>query len=240
MNQSRAQIYKSDLRGCEESEVFRRYCTFNFDSYQDHSRQPFGALLALNDETLGGGHKIFRHVEEAMEIIIIPLVGGILYKDSCAGEEIIGTEEIRIFSAQKGMHYELTNPYDTELVNYLQLWIRPQQSVETNSRQAIFELSDKNKLIPLFAPDEKIDCGLKINSNSYGSIGIYEGRKERSYTLQHPGNGLFAFVISGAFEFENRLLESRDGLSLNGIQEVTFEALSENAIILLLETPTLA
>lgn len=234
---SQAQIYKSDLRGCEESDIFRRYATFNFDDYQDHSRQPFGSLVAFNDETLGGRNSMVRQLEEELEVVIIPLVGGLLYKDSLGTEEIIGTEEIRIFSAQQGMYFQLINPYPNDLVNYLQLWLKPNGGFNANSQQSLFELTERNTLIPLFAPIDVAASGLRVNSASYGSIGIYGGRQEGIYQLNNPDNGLFVFVINGAFEFENRLLESRDGLSINGIVKAEFEALSENAILLLIEVP---
>ena len=43
------------------------------------------------------------------------------------------------------------------------------------------------------------------------------------------------FVIHGAFEVENRLLESRDGLAIWNTDRIELEALSNEAILLLLE-----
>lgn len=230
-----AQIYKAGQRGCSESELFRRYATFNFGDYQQESRNPFGVLLALNDETLGPKNKVFRHIEENTDIVIIPLVGGVLYRDNLGNESIIETEQIRIFSAEKGASYELVNPFGKELVNYLQIWLRPNSGI-FGSRQQEFSFPEKNKLVTLFNTDSDTTV-LKTNLGAIGCIGIYEGRKEGTYRLRNPENGLFAFVINGAFEFENRLLESRDGLSLQGIESAEFEALSENAVVLILEIP---
>jgi len=238
MNHGRAQIYKSDQRGREESEMFRRLSTFNFGEYEEMSRNPFGSLLVLNDETLGAGNNIFRHIEQDTEIVLLPLVGGLLYKDSLGNEDIIATEEIRLVAAQKGSHYQLINPYENDLINYLQIWLRPAITDFTSqSEQKSFDFTIKNVLIPIFFPIDSSESTIISTANSYGFIGIYEGRKEGNYTLKNPKNGLFAFVINGAFEFENRLLESRDGLSICKIETAAFEALSENAILLLLEIP---
>jgi redox-sensitive bicupin YhaK (pirin superfamily) len=237
MNQSRAQIYKSEQRGIAESEVFRRFSTFNFRGYQDSSRNAFGALLVVNDETLGGGMNMVCHIEENTDVVVIPLVGGILYKDSLGNEDVIGTEEIRIFSAKKGMDYQLTNPYEKDLINYLQIRLRPAAAdFGQQSMQQSFNLTTKNILTPLFVPTAFTPLLLNTTANAYGFIGIFEARKEATYTLKNAQNGLFAFVINGAFEFENRLIESRDGLALTGIQQAAFEALSENAILLIVET----
>lgn len=95
-----------------------------------------------------------------------------------------------------------------------------------------FDFSKRNELLPVFGRDL-----LPMHSQSCGYIGLYDGRKKGNYTLQNPKNGLFTFVANGAFEFENRLLESRDGLSISRITSVDFEALSENAILLVMEIP---
>ena len=68
-------------------------------------------------------------------------------------------------------------------------------------------------------------------------FGVFDGRREAEYRLENPENGIFAFVINGAFELENRLLEARDGLALWDTDKLELEALSENAILLLLEVP---
>ena len=236
--EKQAQIYKSDQRGCIESEIFRRHCTFNFDHYKSLSRNPFGTLVALNDETLSGGNQILRHLETDTNIVLIPLVGGIVYKDSLGHEDIVGTGQARFFSAQKFMSYEIINPFPDDLVNYLQIWFRPEDGIFTaQSAQTDFDLSVRNKMISIVVDAfSETEIG-ENNSNTSISIGIFDGRKEGIYTLKNPENGLFAFVINGAFEFENRLIESRDGLALSGITETEFEALSENAILLILEIP---
>ncbi|WP_409034090.1 hypothetical protein [Runella sp.] len=67
-------------------------------------------------------------------------------------------------------------------------------------------------------------------------MGKFGGREEGIYTVRNPErNGVFIFVIEGAFEVQNRLLHPRDGLSLTHVTEVEFEALSNDAILLVLE-----
>lgn len=88
---------------------------------------------------------------------------------------------------------------------------------------------------------EKIDAlvplGFKnfLEAQSTGYIGIYRGRSKENYNLKNSNNGVFVYVINGAFDVHGRLLESRDGLSLWDTREIEFEALSDNAIILLFE-----
>ncbi|MFV5684977.1 hypothetical protein ACM55I_05990 [Flavobacterium sp. GB2R13] len=143
-------------------------------------------------------------------MLILPLFAGVDYKDSLGNESFIGVEQIRIVSAKKGMTLELTNSYEEENVSYLQIGFNAKsQDFESNFKQFHFGLTDKNQLIPLFEI-----------SKTLGYIGMYDARKEGVYSLKNNSNGVFVFVINGAFEIENRLLESKDGLSLSGIDSL--------------------
>lgn len=225
-----AQLYRSECRDCEESDIFRRLATLHSQT------EPFGRLMAVHDETLAGSNHRVRLVEQSGEIVLIPLVGGLLYKDSLGNEDIVGTEEIRIFSATEGQHYQLVNPYRKEPINYLQIWIEAPEISESKSEQRLFTLQ-KNTLVSLFAPIACTTAAVLQTTKAYGSLGIFAARAQTTYQMHDPENGLFAFAINGAFEFENRLIESRDGLALRGIGMAEFEALSENAILLILEIP---
>ena len=86
---------------------------------------------------------------------------------------------------------------------------------------------------------------LKISPSSLGesfppfsiAIGKFDGRREANYLLKNKGTDLFVFVIEGAFEVQGTLLHARDGLALLDTEGTEMEALSNDAIILLLELP---
>nr|WP_276368981.1 hypothetical protein [Chryseolinea sp. H1M3-3] len=66
-------------------------------------------------------------------------------------------------------------------------------------------------------------------------MGKFSGRHHCTFKTAFCRRHVFAFVLEGAFEFQNRLLEQRDGLSLSNVSELEFEALSNDAILLLFE-----
>ena len=70
---------------------------------------------------------------------------------------------------------------------------------------------------------------------SFISIGKFSGRGETIYKSS-SGKCCFLFVIAGAFEAEGRLLHERDGLALFDTNEIEMEALSNDAMMLLIET----
>ena len=232
--QTQAQLYLSDQRGCSQVDYFRSFHGFNFGNYAEESRQPFGPLQLLNDNTLQAGCSISMQVEKNTNVIILPLVGGLDYT-SPVGTGVLEAGQAQILSLSAAMEYEITNPYETELINFLEIWLTDQSSAFTPRRQQThFDLTDTNKLHPFLSTNAS---GKDSQYLMRGFIGKYDGRKDQTFSLKNTENGLFVFVLSGAFEVQNRLLHERDGLALTTIKngEVEFEALSNDAILLLLE-----
>ncbi|WP_188556306.1 pirin family protein [Hymenobacter glacieicola] len=69
------------------------------------------------------------------------------------------------------------------------------------------------------------------------SLGRFAGRQEALYRPAQAGTLVFAYVLAGAFEAEGRLLHAKDGLAVWDVAEVELEALSNNALIVMLEVP---
>lgn len=217
ITQSPSQIFKAVFRGHEEDENYRCLSTFTTDEY----KKSFGKIKKLNDETLAPQITKSFLIEEDTEVIILPLYGTV----SLNQQEYINTEEIRVLKLAKGNSFELQNPYEKELINYLQIRFSTHNKNTENSIKKTFDFETRNTLFTIHD-----------NGTIQISIGIFDGRSEGLYHLNSKNNGAFAFIINGAFEFQNRLLETRDGLSIWDISEIEFEALSENAILLLIET----
>lgn len=66
-------------------------------------------------------------------------------------------------------------------------------------------------------------------------IGQYRGRAEDTYQLQETNKQVWVYVLQGVFEVQNRLLHAQDALYLWDLEAVEFEALSQNAMILLID-----
>lgn len=234
---TQAQIYLADQRSCSQIDHFRSYHTFNFGQYFDESRRPFGALQLVNDDLLKAGHSVRMQVEGNTEVALIPLVGGLEYK-SDAGDGFLEVGHTQIISLSSGMSYEIINPYATEWISYVVIWLGNTSSAfETGIQQIPFDLQTKNELLPLFNKNHT-----KPQQAFCGFIGRYGGREEGLYDVtksltDQSNKGVFVFVLSGAFEVQNRLLHERDGLALSDIQDnvVDFEALSNDALLLLLD-----
>lgn len=225
-NQSKGKIYLASERGHAETDWFRSYNTFNFGGYQNPHKQPFGSLYVWNDDTLAPGRRLRFLVEDDSWIFVVPVVGAIVYKDNSKERKVEAGESLRIW-VSKGTTVEIRNPYDNDLVNFVHGWIKAKQKVD-DAVVTSFSLDDnKNNLVEAGSFANDLKC----------AIGKFDGRTDGLYALAAETNGVFVFVIQGAFEVKDRLLEGRDGLALWNVADVEFEALSNEAILLLLELP---
>jgi hypothetical protein len=228
-SESPAQIFNAALRGYKETPSYKCFYTFNFNDYQSEFRESFGQLTFLNDESLFPQESITYTPQEDTQIILLPIAGALCYRNGVHKEELIQSEQIKVLEIKKGVSYTFRNPFKEKWIHYLHIGFK--------INAPYWEYQPAPQPIKFKRLNELVCFGLhkQMEDRPAGYIGIYEGRYQGSYELKNLDNGVFVYVIKGAFEVQGRLLEYRDGLSLWDTTEIEFEALSNNAIILLLE-----
>jgi hypothetical protein len=165
--------------------------------------------------------------------LLLPTVGALNYSTSHGVKGTVEAGQSHLFRVAKGLTYELSNPYQDETVGFLHCIISgaPVQAMPPALAWAFDLDASRNELLPLFDINDQ-----KTYPNMVCHIGKFDGRKEGTHIVTDAGKGIFVFVIEGAFEVQNRLLQLRDGLALWNTASIEFEALSNDAILLLLET----
>ncbi len=228
--QVKGKMFLADERGVNETDWFRSWNTFNFGKFYNEHKKSFGDMYVLNDDTLAAGKSIKMLVEENSYVFILPVAGAINYRDSLGNENLIAAGQGQLFLLGKGESMELSNPFEEELVNFLQVWIKagndnsfiaPQLSTYDDVNENI------DNLVSIFSQND-----LPISA----AIGKFNGRGEANYNI-NKNSGTFVFIIEGAFEVEGRLLHERDGLALWQSDSFEMEALSNDAILLVIELP---
>lgn len=238
VTQSAAKIFLAEERGRNEQEWFRSMNTFNFGNFYNENKFPFESLYVLNEDTLAGNHKISVLVENDSCLVLVPIVGAIAFKDSAGNSGLLEAGQAQVLNVYEDTSLEISNPYKEDLVNFLQIWIKMPNLQTTVPQLFSFDLDQNlDQLLELFSPQKK--SMLKTVSAPRGMIGKFSGRSEAVYKTVQPGNALFAYVIEGNVEVQYRLMNPRDGLGLWDLKEIELEALSDNAIIIILEIPVL-
>jgi len=225
-------MFLAENRGLNESRWFRRYSTFNFEDYFNEHKHPLGDLYVLHDDTIDGGRSLPMSVQERSYVVLLPTVGVISYSDGSGYRNLVAAGQSLIVLHEPGSEFQITNPFPQELVNYLQIWIRADESEGIKAFLSTYKNVNENlnRLIPLFW-DAK-----KTFSPFYTMyIGKFSGRGETVYSKKYKSTEFFVFVLQGVFEVEGRLLHARDGLALWNTECLEMEALSNDAVILVLE-----
>lgn len=212
--QTQAHLFLAEQRSVFQDENIRNCAVLPYGHNFIHK------ILSFSDDTLRGGYSLNRVLTEPLELIIIPLVGGIEYQDNHNCKEAVFIEAGSSFkiSLQSGTQYQISNPYtESDLVNFLHIW-RTNTSANFSSEIVLFNWVEKNILIPI------------LNDKTC-FMGKYGGREEG--LLKCDDSSAFIWIVEGVFEVQNRLLHAKDALALWNLEDIDFEALSNDAIIII-------
>lgn len=221
---AQGKIFLADQRGLKETHKIKRFSIFNFEGFKNPDKTAVDKLYLFNDEMLAGKQKTCFEVDRNSYIIILPITGAVNYLDDSENETDVDVEEAVIVYVEQGANITLTNPFENDIVNYLCIGLDAEQPMENNPQFCTFDLSLSNQLLKI----KTSEVPFTLN------IGRFDGRKEATYSVNKAAK-LYAFVVAGAFEVGGRLLHEKDSLALWDTEQIELEALSNNAVILVIE-----
>lgn len=230
MGHSSGKIFLSEQRGQIQSSVFQRNCTFNFDSYFHEHKAPLRSLYVFNEENLLAGAKIKMKLDRPSYIVLIPVTGDLQYMEDFGTTRDIPVGQMMVRKSLKDASFELQNPYNEEAITFIQILIADETELTIDSIFDVNPGAAANQLVELCPNLFPMDLPFKL------SMGQFDGRAESIYHTMKWSNQVFCYVIAGAFEIEGRLLHTQDGIALWDTQTLDLEALSNNALILTIET----
>lgn len=232
-------IHKSDTRGYANHGWLKSHHTFSFAGYQNPERNNFGALRVLNDDVVQPKMGFGTHPHQNMEIISIPLKGALSHKDSMGNKRAIEVGEVQVMSAGTGLTHSEFNDSKTDEVNFLQLWIIPEEmSVEPNYEQKKFSDSGKkNQLQTVVAPKDKLEGdALPISQQAYIYRTTLDSGNSIDVELKSENNGIYVFVVEGEVNVEGSSLNTRDAIGISESDMVTINS-NSNSELVIIEVP---
>jgi len=232
-------IHKSDTRGFANHGWLKSHHTFSFASYQNAERMNFGALRVLNDDVVQPKMGFGTHPHQNMEIISIPLKGALSHKDTMGNKRAIEVGEVQVMSAGTGLSHSEFNDSKTDAVNFLQLWIIPEEmSVEPNYEQRVFTSEGKkNQLQTVVAPKDKLEGdALPISQQAYIYKANLDSEKTIDIHLKSDRNGIYIFVVDGEVEIAENTLGKRDAIGVSETESVHIKA-THNSELVIIEVP---
>jgi hypothetical protein len=230
INQTEGLIYLADQRAIYQlGNWYQSYNLFQANFEKDVLKS--AGLYAFRDESLQAQHSIVVKVEKSSLCAVLPLVGTL---DICLDNtQLISLEvgQLFIFKITQGSDYQINNPYEEGIINYVSFQLPfPETATDFTPQLIPLDLATKPNILQNLAINN-----LKKDLLHNIFIGKFGGREEGIFIPQNPNNEVLSFVIAGVFEVQNRLVQPRDALVLWNINQIEFEALSEEAIILMIE-----
>lgn len=230
-------FHKADTRGYANHGWLKSHHTFSFANYFDEDRIHFGALRVLNDDFVAGGMGFGQHPHKDMEIISIPLEGDLEHQDSMGNKEVIKQGDVQVMSAGTGVMHSEYNKNADQAVKFLQIWIIPKFSgVKPRYQQITLDtVNRKNNFDQIVSPNQD-DQGTWINQDAWFNLADFDADFSKTYKLNLDENGVYIFLLSGKLSVNGQVIETRDGLGLEGINQIEIKAL-EKSSFLIMEVP---
>lgn len=233
------QLFESNTRGKADFGWLKANFSFSFGNYFNPDRLQFGMLRVLNDDTIAGGTGFGTHSHANMEIITIPLEGGLTHKDSMQNEGVIRFGEVQVMSAGSGVEHSEMNASQREEAKTLQLWIFPDlENVPPRYDQKSFDIENQiNTFVNIVSPNDQNDGNaLWVYQKTFFHLGIFESNTSVTYKVRIPKNGVYLFLIEGEIEVNNNVLKARDAMGITDFDAFEIK-ISTKSKILLVEVP---
>jgi redox-sensitive bicupin YhaK (pirin superfamily) len=251
-------LHKAASRGHADHGWLESYQSFSFADYYNPERVRFGTLRVLNDDRVDGGKGFGSHPHDNMEIISIPLEGSLVHEDNLGNKRVVGKGEVQVMSTGKGVFHSEYNNSPSQPAKFLQIWVFPNRLNVTPRYDQFRRDPEKehNQLQTIISPAPATTTGLNgpeppagnplpmssaagtwIYQDAWFQIGRFDKGKALNYQRHQPGNGIYVFVISGSFQMGDQVLNTRDGLGIDGQDRITATAGDNDSEILLMEIP---
>ncbi|MCL6219926.1 hypothetical protein [Zunongwangia pacifica] len=207
-----ARILTANRRNLIKKENVNTYETIN-------SKDSFGSLVHFSSNILKANQQTFLNYSENVLSLIIPTFGGI--EVAAGSDNFVHISQFYSEFKPKSSLLRINNPYEDYEINFLRI-----DFLAGMGYKKITDFNLKPNSLHLLYQNYAINASLKM--------GKYEGRQKGESRVQFNHN-TFIYVISGAFEVNERLLETGETIFFWDINLIEFEALSKNAVFLMIE-----
>ncbi|MES2485088.1 MAG: pirin family protein [Bacteroidota bacterium] len=235
----RTRLFPKGQRGTANHGWLQANFSFSFGNFYNPDMVQFGMLRVLNDDTIAAGMGFGTHPHENMEIITIPLEGGLTHRDSMGSHATVSFGEVQVMSAGTGITHSEMNASENDWAKTLQLWIFPdKENVTPRYDQKRFDLeASRNTLINIVSPENRNDGNaLWIHQDAFLHLGVFDAGQTIDYPVNIAENGAYLFVIEGELDINGEAVQERDAYGAVEFETLTFSTKAP-AKVLVIEVP---
>jgi len=199
--------------------------TFSFGDYYDPEHMGVSALRVINDDKVIPGAGFATHSHQDMEIISYVKRGAIEHKDSMGHVEVLPAGEFQLMSAGTGVTHSEYNPSPSEPLEFLQIWIQPNQlGIEPGYQQKRFVYKPGLQLIA--SPDAREDS-LLLHQEAFLYQLIVQAGQDASHHVD-ADRTLYVHVVSGQISVRGETLYESDGATVRDVEAVAFTGITDS------------
>ena len=141
-------------------------------------------------------------------------------------------------SAGTGIQHSEMNANRDQLVKFLQIWIFPREKgVAPRYDQVTMAPSAREGQFQQVLSPNAEDEGVWIHQDAWFHLGTFEVGAQTAYRVKKEGNGIYAFIINGSATIDGQELGHRDGLGIEGAEEIAVTSHTDGTEVLLMEVP---
>ena len=186
--------------------------TFSFGEYYDPANKGVSVLRVINDDTVQPNAGFETHGHRDMEIISYILDGTIEHKDSMGHTTRLAAGDVQIMTAGTGVVHSEYNPSATELLRFLQIWIRPdQKGLAPDYREFRFPRVSGRQL--LVSPDGT-NGSLRINQDATIERVRLAAGDETGFEVAGDRTA-WLHMVYGEMQLNDILMQAGDGAAIS-------------------------
>ena len=227
-------VHRSIDRGFSNLGWLESYHSFSFADYVDLDKMHFGALRVLNDDRVNAGKGFSMHSHQNMEIISIPLSGGLEHQDNMGNRSILQQGDVQVMSAGKGIFHSEYNKNQNREVQFLQIWVIPNKKdvVPRYDQISIIDLQIKNQLYQILSPIPE-DDGTWIHQEAWFYLGEFDRDKKQTYEIKKTGTGVYVFVLEGEIKISGEKINQRDAIGIWNTSSIEISAETDSRLLVI-------
>jgi len=224
-------------RGTSDHGWLKAKFSFSFANWYNPNKMGFGTLRVLNNDKIAAGTGFPTHPHQDMEIVTIPLKGGVAHKDSVGNDGIITAGEVQIMSAGTGIAHSEYNASKTDELELFQIWVLPeQQGLPPRYDQKSFDEKEQNNAwqVVVSADPSKHTQNqepIKIYQQAYFNLANLDEGKSLGYVLNNSQHGVYLMVIEGEVNLGEQTLGKRDAAEITNHDSFTITATSQARLL---------
>lgn len=234
--ETRYVIHRENTRGKTDFGWLQARSSFSFGQWFHPQRIHFGKLRVLQDDIIAAGAGFPTHPHDNMEIVTIPLKGGLAHKDSTGGEGVIMAGDVQMMSAGTGVTHSEFNASETEEARTLQIWVFPKENnITPRYDQKHFDPAGRQNQIQLLIHPSDPNA-MRIHQDAVFARTDLDAGNEVIYKPLLTENGVYCFVLEGEVTINGHELSRRDAIGIEAAPEIQVSARTD-AQLLLIDVP---